>query len=82
MAIAFVLAIAVPIFSHLIGISAALFASWYTYGLAGFFWLHDFNQVKGKYQGLQRQAGRLILAVQRQLLVGLYTLQGRTYQLR
>ncbi|KAH8100591.1 transmembrane amino acid transporter protein-domain-containing protein [Cristinia sonorae] len=40
-AIAFVLAIAVPIFSFLIGIIAAVFASWYTYGLAGFFWLHD-----------------------------------------
>ncbi|KZS95871.1 hypothetical protein SISNIDRAFT_548020 [Sistotremastrum niveocremeum HHB9708] len=41
MAIAFVFSIAVPIFSYLIGITAALFASWYTYGLAGFFWLHD-----------------------------------------
>ncbi|KAF8559273.1 amino acid transporter [Imleria badia] len=35
------LAIAVPIFSYLIGIAAALFAAWYTYGLAGFFWLPD-----------------------------------------
>ncbi|KAI0082189.1 amino acid transporter [Panus rudis PR-1116 ss-1] len=40
-AIAFVFAAGVPIFSDLIGISASLFASWYTYGLAGFFWLHD-----------------------------------------
>lgn len=38
---AFVLAIGVPIFSYLIGIAAALFASWYTYGIAGMFWLHD-----------------------------------------
>jgi hypothetical protein len=37
----FVLAIAVPIFSYLIGITASLFASWYTYGIAGAFWLHD-----------------------------------------
>ncbi|KAF8213340.1 transmembrane amino acid transporter protein-domain-containing protein [Mycena galopus ATCC 62051] len=36
-AVAFILAIAVPIFSYLIGIAASLFASWYTYGIAGFF---------------------------------------------
>jgi len=40
-AIAFILAVAVPIFSYLIGITAALFASWFTYGIAGMFWLHD-----------------------------------------
>lgn len=44
---AFVLAAAVPIFSDLIGITAALFAAWYTYGLAGFFWLHDTYHLKG-----------------------------------
>lgn len=38
---AFVLAVGVPIFNYLIGISASLFASWYTYGIAGFFWLFD-----------------------------------------
>lgn len=31
--IAFVLAIGVPIFNSLIGINAALFAAWYTYGM-------------------------------------------------
>ncbi|KAF2000959.1 transmembrane amino acid transporter [Amniculicola lignicola CBS 123094] len=40
-ALAFILAVAVPIFSYLIGIAASLFAAWYTYGLAGAFWLHD-----------------------------------------
>ncbi|KAH8808781.1 transmembrane amino acid transporter [Xylogone sp. PMI_703] len=40
-AAAFVLAVGVPIFSYLIGIAASLFASWFTYGVAGFFWLHD-----------------------------------------
>ncbi|RFU28653.1 hypothetical protein B7463_g7694, partial [Scytalidium lignicola] len=39
-AAAFVLAVGVPIFSYLIGIAASLFASWYTYGIAGIFWLH------------------------------------------
>lgn len=38
---AFVLAVGVPIFNYLIGIAASLFAAWYTYGLAGAFWLHD-----------------------------------------
>jgi Transmembrane amino acid transporter protein len=40
-AIAFVLAVGIPIFNYLVGIAAALFAAWYTYGLAGAFWLHD-----------------------------------------
>ncbi|KAK3672420.1 hypothetical protein LTR78_007727 [Recurvomyces mirabilis] len=38
---AFVLAVGVPIFNYLIGIAASLFAAWFTYGLAGMFWLHD-----------------------------------------
>ncbi|EMC98585.1 hypothetical protein BAUCODRAFT_65599 [Baudoinia panamericana UAMH 10762] len=40
-AAAFVLAVGVPIFNYLIGIAASLFAAWFTYGIAGFFWLHD-----------------------------------------
>ncbi|ERF73571.1 hypothetical protein EPUS_07505 [Endocarpon pusillum Z07020] len=38
---AFVLAVGVPIFPYLVGIAASLFASWFTYGIAGMFWLHD-----------------------------------------
>lgn len=38
---AFVLAVGVPIFSYLVGLAASLFAAWYTYGIAGAFWLHD-----------------------------------------
>ncbi len=37
-AAAFVLAVGVPIFNYLIGIAASLFAAWFTYGLAGWFW--------------------------------------------
>ena len=40
-AAAFVLAVGVPIFSYLVGLAATLFAAWYTYGIAGAFWLHD-----------------------------------------
>lgn len=39
--LAFVLATGVSIFGYLVGIAAALFASFYTYGLAGAFWIHD-----------------------------------------
>ncbi len=53
-AAAFVLAIAVPIFSYLIGIAAALFASWYTYGLAGAFWLYDSYHLHGGRQAWSR----------------------------
>ncbi|KAL9124811.1 MAG: hypothetical protein Q9217_005902 [Psora testacea] len=47
-AAAFVLAVDVPIFNYLIGILASLFASWYTYGIAGAFWLYDSWMYKGK----------------------------------
>ena len=54
-AAAFVLAIGVPIFNYLIGIAASLFASWYTYGLAGAFWLYDTWVYKGGMQALSRK---------------------------
>jgi hypothetical protein len=47
-AASFVLAVGVPIFSYLIGIAASLFASWYTYGIAGAFWLHDTYYLTGE----------------------------------
>ncbi|KIK71228.1 hypothetical protein GYMLUDRAFT_211249 [Collybiopsis luxurians FD-317 M1] len=62
-AIAFVLAVALPIFSYLVGITASLFASWYTYGLAGFFWLHDTYHLKGGRRALSARPVGLILAV-------------------
>jgi len=62
-AIAFVLATGVPIFSYLIGISAALFASWYTYGLAGFFWLYDAYYLGGGVRALKKKWIGTTLAV-------------------
>ncbi|KAG2368224.1 transmembrane amino acid transporter protein-domain-containing protein [Suillus spraguei] len=62
-AIAVILAIAVPIFSYLIGIAAALFAAWYTYGLAGFFWLHDVYHMKGGVNGLKQRSIGTVIAV-------------------
>ncbi|KAI0932395.1 hypothetical protein AcV5_004366 [Taiwanofungus camphoratus] len=62
-AIAFVLASAVPIFSYLVGITASVFASWYTYGLAGFFWLYDAYHSGGGRQALKRRWRGTILAV-------------------
>ncbi|KUJ13600.1 transmembrane amino acid transporter [Mollisia scopiformis] len=47
-AASFVLAVGVPIFSYLIGIAASLFASWYTYGIAGAFWIHDSYHLSGQ----------------------------------
>ncbi|KAI0598879.1 transmembrane amino acid transporter [Biscogniauxia sp. FL1348] len=44
---AFVLAVGIPIFNYIVGITASLFAAWYTYGLAGAFWLHDTYHFKG-----------------------------------
>jgi amino acid permease len=51
---AFVLAVGVPIFNYLIGIAASLFASWYTYGIAGFFWLYDaYHMRSGGFKGMK-----------------------------
>ncbi len=53
-AAAFVLAIGVPIFNYLIGIAASLFASWYTYGIAGAFWIYDAWVYQGGAEALRR----------------------------
>ncbi|KAH0838470.1 acyltransferase-domain-containing protein [Lanmaoa asiatica] len=73
-----VLAIAVPIFSYLIGIVAALFASWYTYGLAGFFWLFDTYHLKGGMNAFRRRPIGTILAVMT-ILAGAFICVAGTY---
>ena len=62
-AAAFVLAIGVPIFSYLIGIAASLFASWYTYGIAGAFWLHDSYYDGEGFRTWRREKGKAGLAM-------------------
>ncbi|KAI9773821.1 MAG: hypothetical protein M1840_006046 [Geoglossum simile] len=37
--IAWIIAEAIPVFNNLLGLVSSLFASWFTYGLSGFFWL-------------------------------------------
>ncbi|TFK57394.1 transmembrane amino acid transporter [Heliocybe sulcata] len=76
--IAFVLAIAVPVFSYLIGIVAALFASWYTYGVAGFFWLHDTYYLEGGRKALARKWAGTIIAVLT-VLLGAFICVAGTY---
>ncbi|KAJ7225780.1 transmembrane amino acid transporter protein-domain-containing protein [Mycena pura] len=77
-AVAFILAISVPIFSYLIGIAASLFASWYTYGIAGFFWLHDTYHLKGGWQGIREHLGQCALALFT-ILVGAFVCVAGTY---
>lgn len=63
---AFVLAIGVPIFNYLIGIAASLFASWYTYGIAGFFWLYDayhFGMGKAEYTRSWKMTAMCLLTI-------------------
>ncbi|OAX44817.1 hypothetical protein K503DRAFT_678052 [Rhizopogon vinicolor AM-OR11-026] len=76
--IAVILAIAVPIFSYLIGIAASLFAAWYTYGLAGFFWLHDVYHLKGGTDGIKRRPIGATLAVLT-ILAGAFICAAGTY---
>lgn len=73
-----VLAVAVPIFSYLTGIIAALFAVWYTYGLAGFFWLFDTYHLKGGMDGIRRRPVGAVLAVAT-ILVGAFICVAGTY---
>ena len=44
--IAWIIAEAIPVFNDLLGLISALFASWFTYGLSGAFWLF---MNKGRY---------------------------------
>ncbi|KAF7180888.1 hypothetical protein CNMCM7691_000017 [Aspergillus felis] len=50
--IAWIIAEAIPVFSNLLSLIVALFASWFTYGLSGIFWLH-LN--RGKYMSSPRK---------------------------
>ncbi|KAI3395784.1 hypothetical protein diail_867 [Diaporthe ilicicola] len=68
---AFVLAVGVPIFNYLIGIAASLFASWYTYGIAGFFWLYDAYHLGLGKQALTKSYGMTTLSVLT-ILAGLF----------
>ncbi|KAB8077880.1 transmembrane amino acid transporter protein-domain-containing protein [Aspergillus leporis] len=38
--LAWIIAEAIPVFSNLLSLITALFASWFTFGLSGMFWLH------------------------------------------
>ncbi|RPB14652.1 amino acid transporter [Morchella conica CCBAS932] len=38
--VAWIIASAVPIFNNLLGLISALFVSWFTYGVSGWFWIH------------------------------------------
>ena len=77
-ALSFVLASAVPIFSYLTGITASLFASWYTYGVAGLFWLYDTFHRKGGFDALKRKLFGTTLAVAT-VLAGAFMCVAGTY---
>ena len=62
-AAAFVLAVGVPIFNYLIGIAASLFAAWFTYGIAGMFWLHDSYHYEHGFRTWRRKWFQTILAI-------------------
>ncbi|KAI0470988.1 transmembrane amino acid transporter [Xylariaceae sp. FL0804] len=60
---AFVFAVGIPIFNYLVGIAASLFAAWYTYGLAGAFWLHDTYHFEGGLHGWSRKPFMFVVNV-------------------
>lgn len=50
--VAWIIASAIPVFNDLLGLISALFASWFTYGLSGLFWLF---MNKGRYRESSRK---------------------------
>ncbi|KAI1087879.1 transmembrane amino acid transporter protein-domain-containing protein [Rostrohypoxylon terebratum] len=60
---AFLFAVGIPIFNYLVGIASSMFAAWYTYGLAGTFWLHDTYHFKGGYTGWFKRPTMFTLCV-------------------
>ncbi|KKA23780.1 hypothetical protein T310_2232 [Rasamsonia emersonii CBS 393.64] len=63
--IAWIIAEAIPVFNNLLSLITALFASWFTYGLSGVFWLF-LN--KGKYFSSPR---KIFLTIVNLLIVGI-----------
>ncbi|OJJ36037.1 hypothetical protein ASPWEDRAFT_110065 [Aspergillus wentii DTO 134E9] len=62
--IAWIIAEAIPVFSNLLSLVASLFASWFTYGLSGMFWLY-LN--KGQYSATPM---KMILTVVNIFIIG------------
>ena len=50
--IAWIIAEAIPVFNDLLSLISALFASWFTYGLSGVFWLYMNH---GQYRSSRRK---------------------------
>lgn len=58
--VAWVIAEGVPVFNDLLGLTSALFASWFTFGLSGFFW---FSMNRGRwFDGWRMVVGTLVAA--------------------
>jgi hypothetical protein len=56
--IAWIIAEAIPVFNDLLGLISSLFASWFTYGLSGVFWLY---MNRGKYFKNPRMSALTVL---------------------
>ena len=56
--IAWIIAEAIPVFNDLLGLISSLFASWFTYGLSGVFWLF---MNRGKYFKNPRKSALTVL---------------------
>ena len=52
--LAWLIAEGVPVFNDLLGLTSALFASWFTFGLSGFFWF-DVHRPSGGWKTLWQQ---------------------------
>ncbi|KAH6652325.1 transmembrane amino acid transporter [Truncatella angustata] len=75
---AFVFAVGIPIFNYLVGITASLFAAWYTYGLAGAFWIHDIYYFKGGWRAWAERPAMFVVNILT-ILAGAFICVGGLY---
>ncbi|KAF7513417.1 hypothetical protein GJ744_009838 [Endocarpon pusillum] len=60
--VAWVIAEGVPVFNDLLGLTSALFASWFTFGLSGLFWF-SLNRGRGWWKNWRMALGSLVAAL-------------------
>lgn len=52
--VAWLIAEAIPVFGDLLSLTSALFASWFTFGLSGMFWIHMHKDTRRKWSGYKQ----------------------------
>ena len=74
---AWIIAMAIPVFNDLLGLISALFASWFTYGLSGVFWLYlNYGKYRQSKKKMALTALNITIFFIGLVIVGLHGLHG------